>query len=419
MNKHEYESLSRQAADDEIDLVHLVQVLLKRKYLILGIFIFCIFAGGGYALLKEPVYEYTTILEIGTILAGAGDGDGDGETVKRTGIETSAGVKSKLEKVFIPMAVAQIKERHKGQLFSADVKEQKNTDIILISSKGRLEDGHILEDLHAMAVSPLIANHHEYIASQKRGHELLVERARLILKDLEDPRLFEIKEKNLHIKIESAQMALTGLNEQGLILLAEKTGLDKTRQLISKRIKRLKASLAFSYEKRDSAIDEVDDAANAMSLLILSSEIQQSENQLIKLEERLFVELENKKQQLTARLADNQRTQKLQVQKIEEKKSQLLQLKVGRESDQQQQHNTIAATKNKMNLYKDTKTLSLAMPSIMPVNPGKPLILALAGILGLMGGIFIAFMAEFIAKVRQQQQDDGKEMIDGHGSKDK
>ena len=39
-----------------------------------------------------------------------------------------------------------------------------------------------------------------------------------------------------------------------------------------------------------------------------------------------------------------------------------------------------------------------------PIKPKKMLIVALAAILGLMGGAMLAFFAEFMTKVRQQQQ---------------
>ncbi|NOQ51057.1 MAG: hypothetical protein GQ578_02400, partial [Desulfuromonadaceae bacterium] len=39
-----------------------------------------------------------------------------------------------------------------------------------------------------------------------------------------------------------------------------------------------------------------------------------------------------------------------------------------------------------------------------PIKPKKTLIVALAAMLGLMGGVMLAFFAEFMVKVRQQQQ---------------
>lgn len=394
MNNRELENQQRQLADDEIDLVQLFQILLKYKYLILAVVLFCLLGGGGYVLLKNPTYEYTTTLQIGTALI---------ESRDTSGIEASPSVKLKLEKVYIPTAINQLSGRYDGRLASAVAKEQKNSNIILITSKGGAEDGQLFKELHTVIVSPLIANHREAIAAFKKQYEISVERANLILKDLEDPKLFGLKEKSFQRKIEAAQMGLAGFDDQKLLFLANKTGLGETKKLISKQIVHIEKNLKFSYERRNKAISEINDAAKAMTFLMLNSDIQQNETQLALLRERLHVSLENNTQQLESNLAENQRARKLQVAKVEEAKSQLMQLRAQRLSEQEQQRNTIATAENKINLYRDTKALSFAMRSLTPVSTGKFLILALSGILGLLGGIMLVFLAEFITKVRQQQ----------------
>ena len=401
MNYQKLENNHRQIADDEIDLVQLFQILLKHKMLILGVVLFCLLGGGGYALLKNPTYEYTTTLQIGTALIESR------KTIERSGIEASPSVKLKLEKVYIPMAINQLSGRYDGRLAYALAKEQKNSNIILITSKGGVEDGQLFKELHTIIVSPLVANHREAIAALKKQYEISVERANLILKDLEDPKLFGIQEGSLKVEIEAAQMELAGFDDQKLLLLANKAGLGETKKLITKQISHIEKNLKFSYEKRNKAISEVNDAAKAMTFLMLNSDIQQNENRLATLRERLYVSLENEKQQLGSQLAGNQRGRKLQVAKVGEAKSQLTQLQAQRLSEQEQQRNTIATAKNKINLYRDTMALNFAERSLTPVGTGISLILALAGMLGLMGGVMLAFLVEFMIKVRQQQQSIG------------
>ena len=136
---------------------------------------------------------------------------------------------------------------------------------------------------------------------------------------------------------------------------------------------------------------------------MLNAEIQQNEQKLAALKERLYVKLENEKQNLESQIAKNLRNKELQVTKNDEYQSQLLQFHAKRLSEQEQQCNTIAAAKNKINLYRDAKALNIALRSNKPTGPRKALILALAGMLGLMGGVMLAFFAEFMAKVRAQQ----------------
>ena len=74
-----------------------------------------------------------------------------------------------------------------------------------------------------------------------------------------------------------------------------------------------------------------------------------------------------------------------------------------REIDNQQQ--AIQVLKTRLANIKETHALIEPVRSLGPVGPGGKVILALAGVLGLMLGLFAAFMAEFLAKVRQRRQE--------------
>ncbi|MCF6267458.1 MAG: hypothetical protein L3J57_13060 [Desulfuromusa sp.] len=366
--------------------------------MILIVTLFCLLAGIGYAFLKKPVYEYTTAVQIGTALVGGSD------SAVKTGIEASPSVKLKLEKVYIPMATRQLSGKYDNRLGSARVKENKNSNILLITSKGGEDDHQFFEDLHTIAISPLIANHRELIAASKKQYEILAQRAKLILKDLEDPKIFAMDENTVKGKIESAQLDLAGIDGQKIILLAKKNGLKETKKLLRDQISQIEKNLKISYAKRDKVIAEVKDEAKAMTFLMLNSDIQQNENRLATLRERLNVGLENENQKIAGQLAENLRLRKSQMTRIDEFKSQLVQLQAQRSSEQDRQRSKISEAENKINLYQDTKVLGFASRSVKPVGSGKTLIVALAAMLGLMGGVMSAFFAEFIAKVRQQQQ---------------
>lgn len=56
--------------DDEISLLELWQVLVRRKLWIVATLIVCIAAGAGYAFLKAPVYEASVKIRIGQVAVG-------------------------------------------------------------------------------------------------------------------------------------------------------------------------------------------------------------------------------------------------------------------------------------------------------------------------------------------------------------
>jgi len=397
LSQPEPEIPHREIADDEIDLVQLFQILLKRKNLIIAVFLICLAAGIGYVLLKKTVYEYTTTIQIGTAVVG------NGESAKKTGIEDSPSVKLKLEKVYLPMAVNQLRAKYGERTATATVKENKKSNILLIESKGLLDDSQFFKDFHTLAINPLIDNHRELIAASKKQYELLAQGAKLILKDLEDPKIFSMDENALKGKIESAQLDLAGIDDQKMLLMARKDGLKETKTLLHQQITQIEKNLTKSYAKRDKVISEVKDEAKAMTFLMLNNDIQQNENLLARLRERLNVGLENESQKIEGQLSENSRKRKLQMTKIDNLKSQLIKFQAQHSSDQEKQRNEISEAENKINLYQDTKALTIAARSVKPVGPSKALILALTGMLGLMGGVILAFFAEFMNKVRLQQ----------------
>lgn len=56
--------------NDEISLIDLWLVLMKRKWMIIGITVLCLALGAGYALMKPVVYEYRTGIELAAVHGG-------------------------------------------------------------------------------------------------------------------------------------------------------------------------------------------------------------------------------------------------------------------------------------------------------------------------------------------------------------
>ena len=376
--------------------MQLFQILLKRKYLILGVTLLCLLVGGSYAFLKERVYLYTTSLQVGEVLTAGND------STEKTAIEAPPSVKLKIKKVYISAAVKQLDPDGSKQLMSADVKVQKNSNIVFVESKGKSSDQRIISQFHSLIVSPLIENHRDAVAALKKQFELSAAKADLVLKDLENPVIYGAEEKKLQQLVESAQLKLAEFDDRKKLLRAKKIGFGETRKLLIKQVELIEKNLELSRAKRNRAISETNDATKAMTFLLLNNDIQQNENRLAALNERLYVKLENEKQMLEGQFAANKRSREQQVAQINELKSQLARWKAQRLSGLDTQRNAISAAKNKVDLFRGTKTLGLAIQSIKPVGPRKALILALSGMLGLMGGVVLAFFAEFMAKVRQQ-----------------
>lgn len=65
----------------------------------------------------------------------------------------------------------------------------------------------------------------------------------------------------------------------------------------------------------------------------------------------------------------------------------------------------LASLENELSSIESAELLVVSRQSADPVGPAKSLIVTLAGVLGLLAGIFLAFFAEFAALVRDQMAD--------------
>jgi len=74
-NEELIETSVPRVCDDEIDLVQLFTILIRRKFLICGVVIICLIIGAALAFLRSPSYAYSTVIEIGSIIKNMAIGD--------------------------------------------------------------------------------------------------------------------------------------------------------------------------------------------------------------------------------------------------------------------------------------------------------------------------------------------------------
>lgn len=396
MQNSEYKTKDQIALNDEIDLVDLFLILWNRKLLIGIVFSLCVIIGFVYCFVKVDKYKYVTTFEIGSLLAGAK------EKADQLAVESPDIVKVKLDQVYIPQAV-KVKQHEENQRYHAQSNIQKNSNIILISSVGTAKHQNIYESLHNDIVGPIIENHQTLISTAKHEYEILAEQAELKLNELLDPEIYAFDEQVLKGNIRRAEAQLVKLNDEKSLLEAKKVRLKETYSILSEQINKIEKNLLLAYANRPKATSEVDDEAKALTFLMLNSQIEQNESNLVSLKERANVQIENQKQLLDNQLAENRRNLQLQKDKVGELQSSLIKLRAQRKNNINKQNNVIEEAKRKIRFYQDSQVLGLAQRSLEKEGPGKTIILALSIILGVMGGVIFAFVTEFMIRVRKQK----------------
>ncbi len=336
---------------DEIDLVQLWLILLKRKYLIGSVCLLCLLGGTAFAFLVPAKYTYSTTIEIGNTLASNGTG-----IVSRP-IESPEAVLAKIKESYVPLAVNQMKQEDKVT-FAVTVRNPKASNLIILSSQGTVNMAEPYQNLHDMVTKSILIDHLKIIDVPRKEYKIQSQQEGIKLKKLEDPRIFAIEEKDLLIQIEAAKMKLTGFDEREKLLLSQNKRLAETQVLLRQQISKVEENLAQAHANRPKAINKVSNEAQAMTLLMITNQIEQNEKRLYDLQERLTIGIENEKEVLQDNVTQNSRERALQKEKIAELQIQLTKLKVQRENDIDEQKNVISSIDNKIDNLQETRTLS-------------------------------------------------------------
>lgn len=296
---------------DEISLVDLWLVLARRKWLVIGIAVLCLAAGLAYAVMREPVYSYTTVIE----LARTGDGKP---------VESTDSARARMTQVIIPLV------RHEMVLAQTDPGSRPPRASVRVPQGG----GRLLEIVseYPRAARDDIGRFHERLS-----HLLKAEHDRLV-------------------SMEQERLTLAQETIQGEIKRIE-----AEQQRIRARITEAGSRLSAGRILQGEATGEATDEARAMTLLIIQSQIEDAHEKILALEQTLYQELPSRSDELRLQLAE---------------------------------------TNNQLERISFTKAHATALVSEYPVGAGKPLIAALALVLGVMLGVFGAFWAEFLAQAK-------------------
>jgi uncharacterized protein involved in exopolysaccharide biosynthesis len=327
---------------DEINLVDLWLVLMKRRTVIAMTVGLCLLAGILFALLLPPKYQYSTSIEIGTRLNDA----------NIDVIESPDTLLAKIQESYIPLARQKYLAEHselKG-VPKIDAKIPKDSQIIVLSGTGPQSDGAVHKALQQAVVDMVKKDHGRMVDVMRKEREILESKATTKLAELKDEaKLIQAREKRLG----DISKLLTGQAEE------------------------VRADLARAKADRAKAIKQTRDESRALTLMMLDNGMQQYRQRLADIDERLKIKLVDSRDALAKQLADNQRAQANQQETISKLKIQLANLR-------------------------ETRALSPSMRSPDATGPGKVVVVFLSLLLGLMVGIFGAFLLEFMAKVRQQ-----------------
>ena len=383
--------------EPEITLADYLMVLARRRWLVAAVVAGSLAAGLLHATFAVRSYTFQTAVEIGR------------SGVDNKLIDEPETILAKLTHAYIPDVLRAYHAEHPdGPRMKIDAKIPKGSEIVVLESRGPREAEPAHRALHEAVAERLIRDHRRTVDQILSQYESERSRAKLKLDELTDRRISIVQEQLLQGEIERGRLHLASLKDHAKLIETEAKRLDETKKLLAQQVADVRAVLATANDHRAQAVTEATDEARAMTLLMLDSQIMDSRSRLGALEERLYITVENDREKLLKQMADIRRDQETQSAAIGELGSKLVKLRVDHERDKTLQQQAIADIETKLAGVRTTDVLSPPARSFVPTGTGKKAILAVYGLLGLIGGIVAAFFAEFVATTRAQLRASGE-----------
>jgi len=186
-------------AGDEISLVDLAMVLVRRKVMIISIFIVFIVSGITLALLIPRTYTFSTTIEIGSqIISGS---------IKP--FESPQALLAKLQYSYIPQILSEHKQSHPDDKnkYRINSSVPSGSNITLLEIKGTEDQADTLKQLLQITSQKAIEDHNRIFQSVKKNLETRLIQATNNLRTLRNS-------KNNETEVASSQSIIESLSSQ-------------------------------------------------------------------------------------------------------------------------------------------------------------------------------------------------------------
>lgn len=382
--------------DDEIDFVALWLSLEKQRKVFLLIAIIITGLGLAFALSKPLHYEYSTLIEIGS---NAAKTDSNASPLP---IQPVSAVKSELQIAFINQALREYYlDTDITRLIKIKVSSPKDTNLLILSSEGRLDNEAAHLKIQNRIVTLLIEKHSaitDAIREDIRAEQLSTTYS---LEDLEDDKLFAAKSLASKSTLKQKQDQLTKLKEEKLNLDKQLARLDSLHELLNSQYQSAVDNLKIALQNQRLASRGKPDTA---LLILLTSELQEYRTNIAALEERLNIKLPEQIAKVKQEISDNFRNQENQTTEIQLADYDLTKLEIDRDREIVQLKAMTVKLSHDLSAVATTHSVLPPARSLEPKPRKRSLILAVSIMLALFAGLFAAMIAAFLSSVKERKE---------------
>ena len=327
--------------EDEINLLDLWCVLVKRKVLLGAIMFLCVLLGLGYAMTRPQLFDFYTVIEIGSRVEGQ----------KLVNIEQPASVLDKINSAYIPIVIAKYVEQNPVTTSVPDISATlgKGGSIINLNIKGQ-DDNQIIYYNLLSQITENIKNDHQ--------------------------RMFSVQRNELELSRNRVNNNLQQLKEQVAQLKIQKERITEKSKLLEMRIVNTKKLMVESNKSKQQALKNTNSEGKALTFMMLENDLRQANDLLADLEEELHINLDNQRDNLDSQIAQNLR-------------------------EQSEQLDQLAKNQIQLDNLLETRALIQPMKSFQSVGKSKKIIVIMSIVIGLFIALFVVFFTEFLDKARR------------------
>jgi len=344
---------------DEIRLVDLWRVLVRRKMVFFVVAALILAAGLTYALLAPPKYRYSALIELGAV---PHPQESEGTIYQEDSVGTAL---AKINEAYLPQALAGYVEKEPQGARPPAIKGSipRNSNVLMLEAEAPADAEAAVIAVQQAVISRFAQEHDTSIRAARHDIESQIDAAKARQAQLRDAA------EQLRAREES--------------ISAHVATLQQTRAEIAMSLDRARRAQA-------AILSQPTQHPDAAVVVEAGSQVRDLQQQLSALDERLALSLPG--EAVDAQLALRQNA-----------------------LDAATEQERIAGLEARLEAVRDTRAVQPPTRSPGPVGPGKKIIVALAAMLGLFLGVLSAFGAEFVGKVRAELAETGTEAADHDG----
>ena len=387
--------------NDEISLADLFKVIIKRRKTMFTVFFIILAASVLFAVISKPKYEYTAVVEIGTIIKQTSSGS---EIIQIDAPETVA---AKLQHSYIPYVLNQyyINNPDDTHEYKFNVNVPKKSQLVKVVAKSNAKYGETYLQLLEQVLQQLKNDHKRLFDISRSKMEEQVIISQLDLAGMKDKKKKDLLKRGFEQQIKAIEIKLTTIADQIKLEKNKKSRFLKTRALLEKQLKDLAKGINVSIANRSQAKIKIESSSDAMTLLLIDNEIQQYRNQMIALENRVYVDIANKIEESENKIQDLLRKTELLSKDLINKKIQMNEKLEDHDRTILKKEAHVKQVETRLNNSKQTNALVKPMQSIGTVGVSKMLIVVLGVFVGFFVALISVFIHEFVSNLRMEMKE--------------